>query len=137
MAEAIRGADLAGVLRKDDFLKLLMTRLKYQNPLSPRADESFLAELAQFTALEQMMNLNKQFQELEKTLIKTLGGSLQGEVLNMLGTFVKANDPDGEGTIQGLVTKIRFEDGVPKITITVGERGIEVGMEDILEVSLY
>lgn len=129
--------ELAAALGKDDFLKLLMTRLKHQNPLSPRADESFLAELANFTAMEQMINLNEQFAELSATLTETLGGSLQGEALNMLGTFVKANDPDGEGTIEGLVTKIRFEEGVPKITVMIDQTEIEVGMEDILEVSLY
>ena len=48
----------ANVLGKDDFLKLLITKLTNQDPLKPMDDESFVAELAQFSSLEQMQNIN-------------------------------------------------------------------------------
>ncbi|MDD3731156.1 MAG: flagellar hook capping FlgD N-terminal domain-containing protein [candidate division Zixibacteria bacterium] len=44
-------------LGKDDFLQLLVTKLQYQDPLSPMADEDFIAQLAQFSSLEQMNNI--------------------------------------------------------------------------------
>jgi flagellar basal-body rod modification protein FlgD len=45
-------------LDKDDFMKLLITKMSHQDPLSPTDDETFIAELAQFSSLEQLQNLN-------------------------------------------------------------------------------
>ncbi len=44
-------------LGKDDFLQLLVTKLQYQDPLNPMQDEDFIAQLAQFSSLEQMNNI--------------------------------------------------------------------------------
>jgi flagellar basal-body rod modification protein FlgD len=44
-------------LGKDDFLKLLITKMQFQDPLSPMEDEAFISQLAQFATLEQMNNI--------------------------------------------------------------------------------
>lgn len=54
-------------LGKDDFLKLLVTQLRYQDPLNPMNSTEFTAQLAQFSALEQQKNTNT---NLEKLLSK-------------------------------------------------------------------
>lgn len=50
-------------LGKDDFMKLMSAQLKHQDPISPMKNQEMAAQLAQFSALEQMMNVN---QNLEK-----------------------------------------------------------------------
>ena len=44
-------------LGRDAFLQLLVTQLQHQNPLEPQADGEFLAQLAQFSSLEQLQEI--------------------------------------------------------------------------------
>src|SRR5699024_4064266 len=45
-------------LRKDEFLKILMTQLQNQDPLDPMDDKDFIAQMATFSPLEQLMNMS-------------------------------------------------------------------------------
>ncbi|MCL2223876.1 MAG: hypothetical protein FWB96_02785 [Defluviitaleaceae bacterium] len=49
-------------LDRTAFLNLLITQLRHQDPLNPMDDRDFIAQMAQFSALEQMMNLNSTFE---------------------------------------------------------------------------
>lgn len=59
-------------LDKDAFLRLLTTQLANQDPLNPMEDREFIAQLAQFSGLEQMQNLNKNFIESKDKLFISL-----------------------------------------------------------------
>jgi flagellar basal-body rod modification protein FlgD len=60
------GVDYAGntenVLGKEEFLKLLITQLRHQDPLEPMKNEEYVAQLAQFSSLEQMQNINEKLE---------------------------------------------------------------------------
>jgi len=96
-----------GALGKDDFLNLLVTQLRYQDPLKPLEDKEFIAQMAQFTALEQTQNMNK-----------TLSNS---QAFSMLGKYVTAETTDedtGEtSTVEGIVSNVKLSDGKAYITI--------------------
>jgi len=57
-AAAAKAATTSGTLGQNDFLKLLVTQLQQQDPLNPMDDQAYVAELAQFSSLEQLTNIN-------------------------------------------------------------------------------
>ncbi|MDI6792681.1 MAG: flagellar hook capping FlgD N-terminal domain-containing protein [bacterium] len=131
--------DSGAAMGKDDFLRLLITQLKYQDPTQPLEDKEFIAQLAQFSSLEQMTNLNTQFEQFMAVV-----GSPQARTLSLLGNHVKAINPDSDagGNVVGTVSKIRFVDQEPRLTLSVfdypsqsnKEVATDVKLEDILEI---
>ena len=76
------------VLGKDDFLQMLVTQLKFQDPLNPMDNTAFVAQLAEFSALEQMQNVNSTLQStmmLNQSLNNTLITELIGKSVRALG----------------------------------------------------
>jgi flagellar basal-body rod modification protein FlgD len=68
-------------LGKDEFLKILIAQLTNQDPTEPMDDREFIAQMAQFSTLEQMTNMSAQFER--------LGGLLQsGQAVALLGKYV-------------------------------------------------
>ena len=87
-----------GELDRDAFLRLLTTQLSNQDPLNPTEDREFIAQMAQFSSLEQMQNLNDTFKsemkgvkETQESLVKHLTAmnnnmvGSQTDVVNQLG----------------------------------------------------
>ncbi|MBD5427435.1 MAG: flagellar hook assembly protein FlgD [Treponemataceae bacterium] len=68
--ELREGRTSSNKLGKDDFLKLLVTQLSNQDPLSPMENTEFIAQMAQFSSLEQMTNMSNNFERLS-TLMNT------------------------------------------------------------------
>jgi flagellar basal-body rod modification protein FlgD len=56
------------VLGKDQFLKILITQLQNQDPMEPMQDKEFIAQMAQFTSVEQLMNISTQLTSMNQSL---------------------------------------------------------------------
>lgn len=84
---------------KDDFLKLMSAQLKNQDPLNPLKNEQMAAQLAQFSALEQMMNVNQnleKMQQAQKPQDNILASSLIGKSIvtdSSKFNYDKQNEP--------------------------------------------
>ncbi len=80
-------------LDKDDFLQILITQLRHQDPTKPMEDREFIAQMAQFSSLEQMTNMSNQFTELSATLKGAQAMNLIGRKVEILqgGTFIQGS----------------------------------------------
>jgi flagellar basal-body rod modification protein FlgD len=92
---AVAGSDVAAQvgskpLGKDDFLKLLVTQLRNQDPLNPLDQNQFLSQTAQFTALEQLQNINQTLTDLKATS----ASSGMAQAATLLGKTVKVAGRD-------------------------------------------
>lgn len=79
-----------GELGKDEFLQLLVTQLRYQDPLSPMQAEDFAAQLAQFSSLEQLMNANLRLDAQIAHMYALAQGMNSSAALGVLGATVIA-----------------------------------------------
>ena len=75
-------------LGKVEFLKLLVSQLSHQDPLNPQDGTQFVAQLAQFTSLEQLMNVSKGMESM--AMAQT--ASVNSQVVNFIGKEVITND---------------------------------------------
>jgi len=95
-------ANSNSVLGKDDFLKLLVTQLQSQDPMNPMDDKEFISQMAQFTSLEQMKNMNTSIQMTQATAY--------------IGKQVTWDNEQGvEQT--GIVKSVRLVNSEPKIIV--------------------
>ena len=97
LRDPVTGRQAKSQLDKDDFLTLLITQLQHQDPTAPMEDKEFIAQMAQFSRLEQMTNMAGGFDKLSSLLAST-------EAVGMLGAVVEL--ADGEETVQGVVSQV-------------------------------
>jgi flagellar basal-body rod modification protein FlgD len=109
-------------LGKQEFLKLLITQLKNQDPMKPMEDKEFITQLATFSSLEQLQSIGKQFEGL--TRAQTVA-----QAVGLVGKEVEVHLPDG-ATTSGQVARVRFVGGEPRLV--VGDR--EFDMANVISI---
>lgn len=95
-------------LRQEDFMKILLTQLQFQDPLKPMDNQEFIAQLAQFTNLE----ITRQQSDKTDSLLTIESAS---QALNLIGKVVDVQT-DG-GAQQGSVIAVTFQNGIPVMTV--------------------
>ena len=132
-----------GTLGKDDFMKLLIAQLQNQDPTNPMKDNEFIAQMAQFSALEQTMNLAKSFEKFaeaqnQSQLIQYnsfIGKEIKWHELeqNENGEFTVGEDGKpvvNEGT--GTIVSIKFVDGSAVFTLQDGKELTPGNISEVL-----
>jgi flagellar basal-body rod modification protein FlgD len=116
-------------LTQQDFLNILLTQLQFQDPLKPMDDEQFVAQLAQFSALE----VNTEASAKLDTLV-SFSSINQG--VNLLGRTVAINSTQaglsGSQAASGVVTAVSFSSGEPTLTIKTSTTTLtSVGLSNV------
>ncbi len=91
---AVNGRTPKTELGKDDFLQLLVAQLSHQDPTAPMEDTQFIAQMAQFSSLEQMTNMNSSFSKISALLSGSDASNAVGRRVD-----VEAGDSTVSGTI--------------------------------------
>lgn len=95
----LNGRKTSQQLGKDDFLKLLITQLTNQDPTSPMEDTQFISQMAQFSSLEQMTNMNESFNKMANMINSSQAASTLGRTVEI---------DIGDTTTQGVVEATSF-----------------------------
>lgn len=97
-------------LNLQDFLKILLTQLQYQDPLKPMDNEQFMAQMAQFSTLEQTQQLTSKIDQL-------LSIQSTSQSVGLLGRTVQITSTGGN--VSGQVTSLSLTNGTPALSITL------------------
>ena len=114
---------------KDDFMKLMLLQMRNQDPLEPMDNQAMLSQLAQFSSLEQMENLNSNFTNINNSesfmsATRLLGQNVEVQVANAAG--------NSYNIISSKVKSVNFTMQGPMLTL---ENGLTSSIEDIVKVS--
>lgn len=115
------GSDTLG---KDDFLKILMTQLQNQDPLNPMQDKDFIAQMATFTSLEQMTNMNKSITSLVSAQEQAQLISYSQFIGKEVSWHKITESNDGSSVIEqgtGKIASLKFTDGVATFLLEDGK----------------
>lgn len=98
----------ASSLNIQDFLKILTSQLTHQDPLKPMDNQEFVAQLAQFTSLQQTQQLNAKLDSLLSIQAAT-------QSVGLLGRSVDVRT--ASGTVTGTVSALDFSGTEPHLSV--------------------
>ena len=110
----------------DQFMQLLLTELRNQNPLEPMKDKEFIGQMAQINSLQEMRKMNTSLQEIFKNNRLTQAAGLIGKEAD-----VNILDAYGESqTLTALVTGVTLQDD--EVMLLMGTQ--QASLADLLSV---
>ena len=140
-------------LDKDAFLQLLVTQMQYQDPLDPQDNSEYVAQLAQFSSLEQMTNVYKSIEEVSQMVSNIDTSVLVGQLSSMIGKDIAWTqetvqldasgkaivDADGNAVTTtadfvGKVKGVNIVDGSPKIVAEANGQTYQVEISEVRQV---
>lgn len=126
-------ASPGGAMGKDEFLKLLVAQLKNQDPMNPSRPEEFAAQLAQFSSVEQLINMNESVasqaeasQAMARALNNSSAANLLGKDVLALGDGVRVTGTGDESITVG----VDGQGGVATLTLFDAD-GNRVGSREV------
>jgi flagellar basal-body rod modification protein FlgD len=130
-ATAASNQAMSKVLGKDDFLKMLIAQLKNQDPLNPQEGAEFAAQMAQFSSLEQLTNLNTTLETQAQNSLNLFNA----QAINLVGKEITAEiaagtDGTSATTITGTVTAVNFKNQTASLTVN----GQEIPFTNLISV---
>jgi flagellar basal-body rod modification protein FlgD len=111
----------------EDFLRILLTQLNYQDPLKPMDNQQFMAQMAQFTSLEQTQRLNEKLDQL----------ITNQAALQSVGLIGRAVDVEtATGRVTGTVASLSLHGDAPLVSVNTAQGNVlaEVPLSKILNV---
>ena len=116
-------------LDKMAFLRLLTTQLRYQDPMSPMDDKEFIAQLAQFSSLEQMQNLSQDFSkfsgDFSAGFLAFSRNQAASQAFGMIGHRIQFLDTKTGGKAEGTVNSVGFS--AAGLKLNIGETQVDLG----------
>jgi len=107
-------------LGQEEFLRILLAQLQYQDPLKPLDNQQFIAQMAQFSSLAQTSQLNERVD----TLL-TIQASTQS--IGLIGKTVEVQTSSTPGV--GTVTSLAFSEGQPNLTVRTASGELLTGIK--------
>jgi flagellar basal-body rod modification protein FlgD len=104
------GLASSNALGLQDFMKVLLTQLTYQDPLKPMDNQAFMAQMAQFGALEQSQQLNDRMQQLLENQAALQSIGLLGRTVDVM--------VDGNRS-SGTVTAMALQGAAPLLSVSL------------------
>ena len=98
----------------DAFIRLFLTQLSFQDPLEPVDNREFLAQLAQFSTVQQLQTLGENFEAM-------LGMQASNQAIALLAREVEVAQQSGADPVVGKVTAVSFSTGSPALTVQKGD----------------
>jgi flagellar basal-body rod modification protein FlgD len=124
------------ILDKDDFLRLLMTELTNQDPLSPMDNKDFINQMTQFSTMEQMTNMASSLNNLEAGLSSMFQHSLLNEGAALIGKQVAGMNSTGDKLIEGIVEAVSWLEGNPQLQVRLADGSLgSIQMNEIVSVT--
>lgn len=112
-------------LGRDAFLNILVTQLRNQDPLEPLSDTDFIAQMAQFTSVEQLMDMSTELALLRQNI---------GSASSLIGKTIEWSETEEDGstvTASGVVDSIISKDGI--LYAAIG--ATQVVLDDVTSIS--